>query len=96
MIYADTLEPLVRIETLSASRQEFIDNLGRFEQDDRRGIGEFRAGKLSIDNLPARRETIFDQQEQIAERANFVGANVAELCSAAGKLFELLADAPTS
>ncbi len=92
LIYADTLEPLVRIETLSASRKELIDNLGRFQEDYRAGVTEFVAGNLSIDNLLTRRETLFGQEEQIAELANAVGANVAELCSATGKFFELLGE----
>lgn len=92
LIYADTFEPLVRIETLSASRKELIDNLGRFEEDYRVGMREFVAGKLNIDDLLTRRETIFDQEEEIARLANFVGANIAELCSATGKFFELLGE----
>ena len=92
LIYADVFEPLVRIETLSASRKELIDNLGRFEEDYLAGIRELVAGTLNIDDLLNRRETIFSQEQEIARLANFVGVNVAELCSATGKFFELLGE----
>ncbi len=90
LIYADTLEPLVRIETLSANRSELIDNLRRFQEDYSVGINGFVAGNLNIDDLLMRREVLFKQEDQIAELANFIGANVTELCAVTGKFFELL------
>lgn len=89
-IYTDTLEPLVRIETLSTSKEELVENLARFQEDYQAGLRKFLDDELDIDDLLTRRETIFEQEEEIAELANLVGANVAELCSATGKFFELL------
>ena len=94
LIYADTLEPLVRIETLGASRDELTSNLRRFQDDYQTGVEEFIAGSLNIDDLLKRRETIYEQEEEIAELAFLVGANVAELCAATGKFFELLGIPP--
>ncbi len=89
-IFVDTLEPIVRIETLGASREQLIGNLSRFKDDYATGLAEYEAGRLNIDDLLKRRENIFEQESQIAELTFLVGANVAELCSATGKFFELL------
>ena len=89
-MYADTLEPFIRIDTLGASREELIGNLSRFQEDFSRGLQEFAIGELNIDDLLKRRETLFDQEEEIASLGNFVGVNIAELCTATGKYFELV------
>ncbi len=89
-IFVDTLEPIIRIETVGASRDELRTNLPRFEQDYQAGMDEYFAGTLNIDDLLNRRETLWFQQEEIARMTRLVGDNVAELCSATGKFFELL------
>ena len=89
-IFVDTLEPLIRIETLGTSRMELIDNLPRYVKDYETGIESYRAGTLNIDDLLKRRETLFDQEEEISRLIFLDGANVAELCAATGKFFELL------
>lgn len=91
VIFVETLEPLVRIETLSASRDELAENLPRNVQDYDNGVRAFFAGTLNIDDLLRRRETIVQRRQEIANLSFLVGANVAELCSATGKFFELLA-----
>jgi hypothetical protein len=99
MIFVDTLEPLVRIETLGASRDELTNNLPRYKEDYQTGVEMYVAGTLNIDDLLKRRENVFEQQEEISDLIFLVGANVAELCSATGKFFELLnreADSPGS
>ena len=90
LMYADTLEPFIRIDTLGARREELIGNLTRFQEDFSRGLREFAIGELNIDDLLKRRETLFDQEEEIASLGNFVGVNIAELCTATGKYFELV------
>lgn len=94
LIYADTLEPLVRIDTLSASRDELQSNLRRFREDYETGLREYVAGSLNIDDLLRRRENVYDQEEEIADLTSLVGFNVAELCAATGKFFELLGTDP--
>lgn len=89
-IFVDTLEPIIRIETLGASRDELRANLPRFEADYQTGVDEYFAGRLNIDDLLKRRETLWNQQDEVARLTRLVGANVAELCSATGKFFELL------
>lgn len=89
-IFEDTLEPLVRIETLGASRDELAENLPKFEEDYKNGISEYLAGRLNIDDLLKRRENVSDQEEEISDLTFMVGANVAELCTATGKFFDLL------
>ncbi len=91
-IFVDTLEPLVRIETLSQSRTELKGNLPRFKDDYKKGIEQYKTGTLNIDNLLIRRETLFTQQNEIARLKFLVGANVAQLSAATGKFFELLSD----
>jgi len=93
-IFVDVLEPLIRIDTLGASKEELTNNLPRFEEDYANGIDEYLAGTLNIDDLLKRRETIFTQHQEIAALGWLVGANVAELCSATGKFFELLNEDP--
>ncbi len=89
-IFVDTLEPIIRIETLSASRAELIENLPRFQTDYQTGLDAYKGGTLNIDDLLKRRENLFDQEQEITRLAFMVGANVAELCTATGKFFELL------
>ncbi|RME38721.1 MAG: TolC family protein [Planctomycetota bacterium] len=89
-IYVDTFEPMIRIETLTRSRRELIDNLPRYQSDYDKGVEAFLAGHLNVDDLLKRRETLFDQQQEISRLTFILGANVAELCSATGKFFELL------
>ncbi len=89
-IYVDTFESLTRIDTLSASRQELIDNIPRYIDDYKTGISDYQDGKLNIDDLLKRRENLFQQREEISRLTFLVGANVAELCSATGKFFELI------
>ncbi|MEE9295501.1 MAG: TolC family protein [Phycisphaerae bacterium] len=91
-IFVDTLEPLIRIDTLSQSRDELRENLPRFEEDYSTGLKEHFAGKLNIDDLLKRRETVWQQELEISRLTLVVGFNVAELCTATGKFFELLED----
>jgi hypothetical protein len=90
-IFVDTLEPLVRIETLGKSRDELLANLPRYQADYDGGVDAYRTARLNIDDLLKRRETLLQQQQQVSDLTFLVGANVAELCAATGKFFELLA-----
>ena len=89
-IFVDTLEPFIRLKTVTESRTELVRSLPRFEEDYRQGVEDYFAGKLNIDDLITRRENLFNQKEEIASQTLLIGANVAELCSATGKFFEIL------
>ena len=89
-IFVDTFEPLIRIETLGKSHDDLRSNLPRFQADYDNGVAEYLAGNLNIDDLLKRRENLFEQDEEISRLTFMVGVNVAELCSATGKFFELL------
>ena len=91
-IFVDTLEPIIRIDTLGKSRDELIANLPRFEQDYRTGLQEYAAGVLNIDDLLKRRELLLFQENDVARLISIIGSNVAELCAATGKFFELLGE----
>lgn len=93
-IFVDTLEPLIRMDTLSESRDELRANLPRFTQDYETGLDEYFAGRLNIDDLLKRRETLWEQEQEISRLTLVVGFNVAELCTATGKFFELLEKRP--
>ncbi len=89
-IFVDTFEPLIRMETLGESRRELLTNLPRYQADYDSGVTEYLGGDLNIDDLLKRRENLYDQDREIARLTFLVGANVAELCAATGKFFELL------
>lgn len=89
-IYVETFEPMIRIETLTLSRNERLANLPRYVTDYARGVTTYMDGELNIDDLLKRRETLFDEQEAISRLTFILGRNVAELCAATGKFFELL------
>jgi len=89
-IYADVFEPLIRIETLGESRKELRANLPTFRSDYELGLSQYVNGTLSIDDLLQRRSNLFGQYVEISRLTFLVGANVAELCSATGKFFELI------
>lgn len=91
-IFVDTLEPLVRIDTLGQSREQLIASLPSFKENYETGVSEYFLGGLSIDDLLQRRINIFNQQDEISNLTFLVGANVAELCAATGKFFEFLAE----
>ena len=91
-IFVDTLEPIIRIDTLGKSRDELVGNLSRFEQDYRTGLQEYVAGVLNIDDLLKRRDLLMSQENEIARLTQMVGFNVVELCTATGKFFELLSE----
>ncbi|MFH1747528.1 MAG: hypothetical protein ABIG44_10840 [Planctomycetota bacterium] len=90
LIYADTLEPLVRIDTLGVSRDQLRGSLQLYEEDYQEGLREYAGGELNIDDLLTRRQTIFNQEVQISSLTSQVGCNIAYLCSATGTFFELL------
>ncbi len=90
LIYVDTLEPLIRIETLSESRDQMAATLSKYRADYEAGVEEYAAGKLNLDDLLTRRETLYDQEDEVAGLTTLVAINVAELCSATGKFFDLL------
>ena len=92
-IFVDTLEPIIRIQTLSASREELAENLPRFHQDHQAGREGYLAGSLNIDDLLKRRQNLYDQEQEVSRLTFMVGVNIAELCAATGKFFELLGDA---
>ena len=91
-IFVDTLEPIIRIDTLGKSRDEIVGNLSRFEQDYRTGLQEYAAGVLNIDDLLKRRDILAFQENEVSRLTQMIGFNVAELCSATGKFFELLGE----
>lgn len=93
-IFVDTLEPMVRIETIGESRDELARNLPRYLRDYETGITEYREARLNIDDLLSRRETVFEQEDEISRLTFLLGANVAELCAATGKFFEFLIGKP--
>jgi hypothetical protein len=84
------LEPLIRLDTVGASRDELISNLPRYQEDYRKGVEDYLAGNLNIDDLIKRREDLFSRQENISQQTWLLGANVTQLCAATGKFFELL------
>ncbi len=90
-IFADVFEPLIRIETLGESRKELVASLPTFQNDFEAGLRRYFKGSFSIDDLLQRRANLFGQQAEIARLTFLVGVNVAELCSATGKFFELIA-----
>ncbi|MGB0716194.1 MAG: TolC family protein [Phycisphaerae bacterium] len=90
-IFVDTLEPLIRIDTLGISKEQLLASLPSFEDNYQTGVTEYFDGKLSIDDLLQRRTNVFNQQDEISNLTLLIGANVAELCAATGKFFEYLA-----
>lgn len=89
-VFVDTFEPLLRIETLGQSCNELGANLPRYQTDYDTGLNDYFAGKLNIDDLLTRREELYDQEDEVGRLTFMVCVNVAELCSATGKFFELL------
>jgi outer membrane efflux protein len=89
-IFVDTLEPIIRIETLGASRDELAANVSRYHDEYHTGTEEYLSGRVTIVDLLIRRESLWEQQREISRLTMVVGFNVAELCAATGKFFELL------
>jgi len=89
-IFVNTLEPLIRLDTIGASRDELVANLPRYKEDYSKGVEEYLAGTLNIDDLIKRREDLYYRQQTINSQTYLLGANVTQLCTATGKFFELL------
>jgi len=89
-IYVNTFEPLIRIESLSGSQERLREATVQLRSSYEAGVTAFSDGRLEMDDLLKRRENLFGQQEQVAELTSIIGFNIAELCTATGKFFELL------
>lgn len=89
-IFTGTLEPFVRLDTLTASRDELAGAVPLYEDDYRKGLTAYRTESLNIDDLLKRRETLRNQQLEVARLTFILSVNVAELCAATGKFFEIL------
>ena len=89
-IFVNTLEPLIRLDTIGASRDKLVANLSRYVEDYAKGVEEYLAGTLNIDDLLQRREELYQRQQNINSQTYLLGANVIQLCTATGKFFELL------
>ncbi len=89
-IFVDTLEPLIRLDSIGASRNELLDNLPRYIEDYENGVDAYLGGELNVDDLIKRREDLYNRQQTINSQTYLLGANVTQLCTATGKFFELL------
>lgn len=95
-IFTDTLEPLVRNETLGKNHTELTENLEKYRADYNAGLTAYLADELSIDDLLTRRGRFYSQEAEIASQGYYMGLNVSSLCSATGQFFELLSGSEES
>lgn len=79
-----------RAFAVALSTDPEIVNLSCYRADCDTGVEEHIAGKLNTDDLLTRREVLSEQEEEIANLAEFIGFNVAEPSEAIEKLFEQL------
>jgi len=89
-IYVGTLDPMIRMKTLTLNIKHLTGNLQRFQRNYEEGLARYRQGELNIDDLLSRRQELFHQQEEIINTKRRVGDAVAQLCSATGTFFDLI------
>lgn len=89
-IFVDTFEPITRIDTLTMSRDTLASTLPDLRQDYLTGIEAYVADTLNINDLLSDRRNLFRLHQNVSDTTFRIGANVAELCAATGKFFDLI------
>jgi len=89
-IYVGTLDPMIRMKTLTLNIKHLTSNLDRYRRNYDEGLARYREGELNVDDLLSRRQELFNQQSEIINTKRRVGDAVAQLCSATGKFFDLI------
>ena len=92
-IHVEAIGPMVRLDTLRTNVAKLTQNLPRYVEDYEKGLAEYDRGALNIDDLLARRRTLAEQQTQIVHARQDIVVDVARLCAATGKYFDLVAEA---
>jgi len=89
-IYVGTLDPMIRMKTLTLNIKHLTSNLDRYQRNYDEGLTRYRRGELNIDDLLSRRQELFNQQSEIINSKRRLGDAIAQLCSATGKFFDLI------
>ncbi len=89
-IHVGTLDPMIRMKTLTLNIKHLTSNLDRYRRNYDEGLARYRQGELNIDDLLSRRQELFSQQREIINSKRRVGGAIAQLCSATGMFFDLI------
>jgi len=92
-IHVEAIGPMVQLDTLRTNVVKLPRNLPRYVEDYQKGLDEYGRGALNIDDLLARRRTLAERQTEIVHARQDIVVNVALLCAATGKFFELVEEA---
>jgi len=92
-IHVEAIGPMIELSTLRTNVVKLTQNLPRFAEDYQNGLAEYDRDALNIDDLLARRRTLAERQTEIVHARQDIVVNVARLCAATGKYFDLLDEA---
>jgi outer membrane protein TolC len=95
-IYVGAMEPLIRFDPLTKNMADTRRNIERYKSDFAIGVADYFAGKMNIDDLIRRRQSLQDEEIKLADARNSFGVNMANLAQASGKYFEILQQGPAT
>jgi outer membrane protein TolC len=95
-VYVEAMEPMIKARSLRRNIPEIRRNLERYRQDFHIGLQDYFAGRMDIDDLLRRRQSLLDEEFDLINSKSALGGRMASLAGATGKYFELLQQpAPT-
>jgi outer membrane protein TolC len=95
-IYVGAMEPIIRARSLTSNMADTKRNIERYRGDFVVGLEQYFAGRMNIDDLIRRRESLMNEEIALADARTEFGVKMAELAQATGKYFEILAQGPAT
>jgi outer membrane protein TolC len=95
-IYVGAMEPLIKFEPLTRNMADTRRNIERYRNDFAIGAANYFAGKMNVDDLIRRRQSLQDEEIKLADARDEFGVNMANLAQASGKYFEILQQGPAT
>jgi len=95
-IYVGAFEPLVKCKSLASNITDTQRNIERYRSDFAAGVEDYLAGRMNIDDLIRRRQSLQEEEIKLADARSEYGVNMANLAQATGKFFEILQQGPAT
>lgn len=95
-IYVGAMEPLIKAGSLTKNMVDTKRNIERYRNDFAIGMEDYFAGRMNIDDLIRRRQSLQDEEIKLADARNEFGGKMADLAQASGKYFEIIKQGPAT
>ncbi len=96
-VYVEAMEPMIKARSLRRNIPEIQRNVERYRRDFDAGLDDYFAGRMNVDDLLRRRQSLLDEEFNLINSKSALGGRMASLAGATGEYFELLQQpAPTT